>query len=142
MFKSFRSRLESLQGTHKALRDIADILHEVSGRVAERRELVDRIEELELSRAKWEAELEGLLLKADSTLKAANNAEARTRTMKKSYEKHFDPLDPDRQAEIEQEVRNHFPSADATPSGAQALPALHVDVEENGKAAAMRLKFS
>ena len=130
------------EGTQKALRDIADVLHEVSGRVADRRELTDRIEELELSRAKWEAEIEGLLLKADSTLKASANAEARTRTMKKNYEAHFDEIDPDREAEIAQEVRGHFPPADATSSGAQTLPALHVDVEENGKAAAMRLKFS
>ena len=142
MFMHFRRHLAAAKGTEKALREIADVLHEVSGRVADRAELVDRIEELELSRAKWEAEIEGLLMKADSTLKASNNAEARTRTMKKSYESFADELDPDREAEIEQEVGRHFPIGDVAPSGAEQLPALHVDVAQNAKAAAVRMKFS
>jgi len=142
MFMTFRRRLAAAQGTEKALRDIADILHEVSGRVADRRELVDRIEELELSRAKWEAELEALVLKADSTLKSANNAEARTRTMKKSYESFADEGLGDRETEIAQEVLQHIPDGNAAPRGAEPMPALHLDVAQNAKAGALRMKFS
>jgi len=142
MFMHFRKRLVAAQGAQGALRDIADVLHEVSGRVADRQELVDRIEALELSRATWEAEMAGQVLKADSTLKSANNAEARTRTMRKSFEGFFDEVDTNREAEIAQEVSQHIPDGNAASSGAEALPALPVDMASNAKAAAMRLKFS
>ena len=138
MFMHFRRRLAAAKGTEKALRDIADVLHEVSGRVADRAELVDRIEELELSRAKWEAELEGLLMKAESKLKASNNAEARTRVMKKSYESFAD----EGETEIAQEVFQHIPDGNVAPSRAEPLPAMHVDVAQNDKAGAVRMKFS
>jgi len=142
MFMHFRRRLAAAKGTEKALRDIADILHEVSGRVADRAELVDRIEELELSRAKWEAELEGLLMKADSKLKASNNAEARTRVMKKSYESFADEGLTDRETEIAQEVFQHIPDGNVAPSRAEPMPAMLEDVAQNDKAAAVRMKFS
>jgi len=54
---------------------------------------VDRLDALELGRVAWEAECEGLLLKADGKLKAANNAEARERQLKRSRDKQ-DPFDP------------------------------------------------
>jgi len=53
----------------------------------------ERLEELERTRARWEAEMEAVLLKADSTLKSAANAESRSRTMMKHAEKLADPLD-------------------------------------------------
>jgi len=55
---------------------------------------VDRLEALELGRIAWEAECEGLLLKADGKLRAANNAEARERQLKRSRDRQ-DPFDQD-----------------------------------------------
>jgi len=39
--------------------------------------------------------MEAVLLKAEGKLQAANNAEARERTMRKTYEKFIDPFDPE-----------------------------------------------
>jgi len=47
----------------------------------------DRLDALELSRVRFEAECEGLLLKADGRLKASSAAEARERQLKRSYDK-------------------------------------------------------
>ena len=52
----------------------------------------ERLQELERTRAMWEAEMEALVLKADSTYKAASNAEARSRTMLRNAEKIADPF--------------------------------------------------
>jgi len=142
MFMSFRRHLAAAQGTEKALREISDVLHEVSGRVADRAELVERIEQLELSRAKWEAEIDGLLMKADSTLRSAANAEARTRTMRKSYEGFADDGLTDRETEVGQELTEHVPNGNVAPIAAEPLQAVHVDLAQNAKAGALRMKFS
>ena len=53
---------------------------------------MDRVDALELSRVRFEAECEGILLKADGKLKAASASEARERQLKRSYEKR-DPFE-------------------------------------------------
>ncbi len=96
-----------------------------------------RLEELELSRAKWEAEMEALLIKADSTYKSAANAESRARTMVKAYEKELDPF-PENSEEIEE--------ADVLPGHARAgeveeVQPLHLGLAANNKAHALRAKW-
>lgn len=57
---------------------------------------VQRLNELELSRVRFEAECEGMLLKADGKLNAAKAAEARERQFKRSVEKTLaDPFPED-----------------------------------------------
>jgi len=96
-----------------------------------------RLEALERSRAVWEAELEALVLKAESTLKSANNAESRARTMKRHNEKHADPFDDDGE-EVERAVPEGY--APAVPE--EELQPLHMGVATDDKARAMMLKFS
>ena len=101
---------------------------------------LDRLNALELSRHRFEAEMEGILLKADGKLKAASNAEARERQLKKSYERNLlDPLDTDGQEGTEE--RAEFLPVHAAPGEAQGMPPLHLDVAPNGKALAVRAKF-
>lgn len=52
----------------------------------------ERLEQLELSRVRWEAQCEGLLLKAEGKHNAAKAAEMRERQLKKSYAKQL--VDP------------------------------------------------
>lgn len=96
----------------------------------------DRLMALELSRAQWEADLEGLLSKAEGRLKAANNAENRERTMRKSYEKLLDPLG----ADFEEEPAPVRPDY-APPSEEEGVQPVRVDVATDYKAIALNRKF-
>jgi len=99
---------------------------------------LQRLEELERTRGLWEAEVEGILQKAEGKLKAAANSEARTRTMKKSYEEFLDPFGDDRE-----EVEEAIQESDAEPGYAEELQPVRLGVEaESKKAYATRMKFS
>jgi len=99
---------------------------------------MERLMELERSRGLWEAEVEGILAKAEGKLKAAANAEARTRTMVKSYENELDPFD-DEGGEIEARVQED----DAEVSYQEEVLPLHPGMAvESKKAYATRMKFS
>ena len=54
---------------------------------------IDRLEALELSRHHFEAECQGMLLRADGKLKAATSAEQRERQLKKANQKLVDDFD-------------------------------------------------
>jgi len=97
-----------------------------------------RLEDLERSRAKWEAEMEALLIKADSTYKSAANAESRARTMVKAYEKELDPFPEDSEEELEQAaVLPEYARA----GEAEGVQPLRVDVASDYKQNALRHKF-
>lgn len=96
-----------------------------------------RLEALELSRHHFEAEIQGVLLQADGKLKAARNAEARERQLKRSYENQLlDPIDPDGEAAGEGVL-----NVDAPASETEGVPAVHLALAPTGKAAAVRAKF-
>ena len=98
----------------------------------------DRLNQLELDRAQFESDCEGLLMKAEGKLHAASNAEARTRTMKKSYEEDiFAGSDPD-SPEVGDRVRAG--DVEAVEEG-EVLP-VPVALALNDKAYATRAKFS
>jgi len=82
----------------------------------------------------------GLVAKAEGKLKASNNAEARTRTMQKSYEAYADDLDEDRAPQIEAQPL-FIPEGDGA-AGEAALQPLRVGVETNNKAHPTRMKWS
>jgi len=84
MFGKLTDIAEALNGVVAGLTDLV-------GEVAARRDdappdegLRERLETLELSRATWEAEIDGLLLRAENHLKSARAAEERARTKKKA----------------------------------------------------------
>jgi len=133
MRKAFRRLLEAVERLSAALRELA----------ASQRDLgpaLDRLEALEVSHGQWEAQVEATLMKAEGKLQAANNAEARTRTMKKSYERFIDPLDPDSQEEVPQD-RDQLPLGDAYPGLPEEVQPLHMGVASDDKAPALSAKF-
>lgn len=99
---------------------------------------IERLDELELSRHQFEAQMEGLYLKAEGKLKAAANAEARERHQREAYEANFDAV----------------PEAGEAGSGAspilpdhvetgeeERLSSLHLGVASSHKASALAHKF-
>jgi len=133
-------------GTLKVLSEIRAIpvsLHRLAGAIdrlcesqREAAPIEGRVEELERSRAGWEARMEAELLKADSTYKSASNAESRARTMKRSYEHLIDPL-----ADEGEELEASVPSGNAEGSPQEWLPPMRPDVAQDPKANAVRSKF-
>ena len=113
----------------KSLEDLIALQAEMGG-------ADDRLEELERNRAHWEAQMEALILKADSTLKSASNAESRSRTMLRHAEKLSDPLDLEGE-EVEEAVRPR----DAQGGEEEGLQPLHLDVALSPKEIALRHKF-
>ena len=97
----------------------------------------DRLDELERTRARWEAEMEALLLKADSTLKSASNAESRSRTMMKHAEKLADPLDIEGEEEPEAVPAGYAPGSEE-----ERLQPMRLDVAPTHKENALRYKFT
>jgi len=99
---------------------------------------VARLEALELSRAQFEAEVGGALLKADGKLKAAAASEARERQMRKSNERLADSLDLE--IEAPEEAGAVLPRHVAG-SETDGLPPVHLGVAANNKAGALRAKW-
>ena len=97
----------------------------------------DRLQELEISRAKWEAEIEASMLKADSTLKSAANAESRSRTMVRHAEKLVDPFD-----EESDEVPEAVPGGDDPRIETEEVLQVPLGLATNNKAEALRAKWS
>jgi len=100
----------------------------------------DRLDALEMSRARFEAEMEALLMSSDNKLKAAKNAEQRERHQRKAYEEQLDPFDPDSQEGI-QEGRLELPLPHDPPGQAEGLQPLPVGLETNDKKHALNAKF-
>lgn len=101
---------------------------------------VDRLDVLEREHHQFEAMCEGLLMKAEGKLRSANNAEARTRADKKSYEHLLDPFPED--------GGDGLPPAgsadtvhDVAAREEERLHALRLDVAVSPKALATRAKF-
>jgi len=98
----------------------------------------DRLDALERSRATWEAEAEGMILKADSRYKAAAASEARSRLMEKNAEKLADPF-----AEESEDRPEGIPPEYARIGTGEALQPVHEDVGVlSQKELALRMKFS
>ena len=132
VLRDFRALVGAAQGIERELQALA-ASQETDAALAE------RVEQLELSRRTWEADVEGTLLKAEGKLAAANNAEARTRTMKKSYEKLHPLADFDGEGE---EVPTPVPTGHAEGGEVEGLQPLRVDVAPDYKALGARRKFA
>lgn len=90
MLRFFRAVLSAIQDVSVAVRQLRDGVNDISAERSDSSDLDARIQSLELGRAKWQAEVEALVLQAKGQFRAASNAEARERTMKESYEKQSD----------------------------------------------------
>jgi len=132
VFRDFRSLLDALRALVSVLADLVEAQRELGP-------AVERLEALELSRHHFEAEISGMVLKAEGKLKAANNSEARERQLKKSYENRIDPLDPDSQEA--EEVGETVYDLDVARGEEERLQALRLDVAPNSKANALRRKW-
>jgi len=129
-FRTFRALVDEIQRLSAHLRALRETYSEAAPSL-------DRLEALELSRAQFEADMEGLLQRAEGKLKAASNSEARERTMRKSYEADADPF-PEDSEEIERRVQDF----DAESVDAEEVQPMHLGLEKNSKAHALRAKWS
>jgi len=140
MFEAFRARTEAILGLAHVVNSLKTVL---SDDLAERREggnALDRIEALESTRAAWEAEVEATLLKSDSTLRSAKNAESRARTMLKHAETFTDGFDPD--SDGSQEVNGTpVPTGYVDAGPEQGVLPMRVGLEADPKQIAVRAKF-
>jgi len=131
ILRQFRALVEAIEALAGSIVELAKCQREAGPPI-------ERLERLELSRAQFEAEMQGMLLKADGKLKAAANAEARERQLKKSYERDvLDPLDPDSEGATEGPVL----PVHAQAGEAQGVPPVHLALARNDKTAAVRAKF-
>jgi len=106
---SVLSEIRALPGVIRHLTAAIQAITEVHRSTAPANE---RLEELERSRTLWEAEMEALLVKADSTYKSASNAESRARTMERRNEKLADPFAEDGEALEEAAPRGYEPTSE------------------------------
>ena len=133
IFREFRRLIVAIEDLAQALKGFAAVQREAGP-------AIDRLNELELSRHLFEAQIGATLLKAEGKLKAASNAEARERQLRKSYERDIvGPLDPDG-AEGPEE-RGELLPVNAPPGEAQGVHPLRLGVAPNNKTLAVRAKF-
>ena len=93
----------------------------------------ERLEELERSRALWEAEMEAMVMRVESRYKAAAAAEGRARKLSDK----IDLFDQDRE-----EVETPVPGNDASPSEEEEVHPMYLGLAPNSKAYALRAKYS
>ncbi len=136
MFRPFRALLVAIQDLVTAVVNLVDVLHVVIELQRRDGPSEARLEELERSRALWQSDMEALVATATGKYEAANNAEARTRTMKRHYERLADPFD-----EEGEEEPTAVPAGDVAGGEADGLLPLRVDVAPNHKALALRFKY-
>ena len=136
IFQPFRALIDAIDKHTRSLEAQYRILAVILEAQREKGPAEARLEEIERNQAMWEVNMQALVAKAEGTYQAANNAEARTRSMKKHYEKLADPFDIE-SPEGEEAVRQD----DAARGEAERLQALRLDVAPNHKATALRYKF-
>lgn len=136
MFRVFRGLSEALRSLISSVNALNEVLQEVVSLQRETGPATDRLENLEKRQAMWQVEMEALVAEAKGKYVASMNAEARTRTMKKHYEKLADPF-----AEEGEEVDESVPSGDAPGGQEQGVLPLRLGVAPNHKAQALRYKF-
>jgi len=139
MFRSSRIALEKLQAIYNALSRLTAVIESGVEESSSGGDFGGRLEALELSRKKWEAEVEAELQKATTKYKAASNSEARARTQRAFYEKVDEGDDPSEEGEYPPE--GFLPVENG--AGSHQDPVLEVPmVLETPRQAALRAKFS
>lgn len=140
MFRAFRRLLAAIDQIAEDLGGLTNALLDVARMQQELGPASERLDALERERAQFHAEIEGLLLRAEGKLRAANNSEARERQLKKSYERLVDPLDENGDGQTP--TRRHADSDNDAPAGeAEGMPPLRLGVAPTNKTLAQRAKF-
>lgn len=129
VLQQFRSLVDAIELVAFRLGAIADRMDEAGP-------ATERLEALETSRVRHEAEVEGILLKAQGKLKAASNAEARARTMLKHYEENFDEGDSN-----SPDIQDRVPYVDVGTGPEEGMPPLRLDLEEDDRSRLLRAKW-
>ena len=134
IFRRFRALLEAIHDLTASVDGLKKVGAEIAA-ASDQSAFVDRLEELERSRSMWEVNMQALVMKAEGSYHAANNAESRARTMKKHYEKFTDPFD------LESTEVPPIPARDASRGEEEGLSPLRLAVAPDSKATALRYKF-
>ena len=140
MFQPFSRLIVAARDIVRSLMYLKDAVLALAQVQREQGPASERLEALELSRHQWEATCEGLLLKAEGKLRAANNSEARERALRKSYEHLLDPLaevgDPPQAPDGSTPIEN-----DAAPGDPAGVQQVRVAVAPSDKTLRLRAKF-
>ena len=131
LFQGFRQLVDAIRALNSTLAEIAGLQRELGP-------ALDRLDTLERTRHQFEAECEGMLLKADGKLKAAAASEARERQIRKANQRLADPLAEagEEGAELETVLPDHVARGEA-----QRVQALPLVLATNDKTHAVRAKF-
>jgi len=120
-----------------AVQSLDRSLHALTQTMDEAGPATERLDALELSRVRFEADIEGLLLKAEGKWKASAASETRARNMLKHYESEADLFDSDSDEESEAVPDGYAPDREE-----EEVLAVPVGVEETYKTRALRRKFN
>jgi len=140
IFRPFRRFVEALEGIRGELAFLGSELTALRVIYRDASPATERLEALELSRGLFEADISGLVLKAEGQLRAALNSEARERQLKKSNDKLADPFTEEGDREETPEGVTVL-SNDVAASEAERLQAMRLVVETSPKAAAVNRKW-
>jgi len=86
MFGFVRDLSGSISALQGSLVHVSEVLDRVLGAWDSQGPLQERLAELERNRDQWEAAMEALQMRADSTFKSARSAEERTKTLARNAE--------------------------------------------------------
>lgn len=147
MFAHLRSIAEAVRELRRCGDDIRDALLVQAAGSHEGTALSDRVAAVEIGYAKWEAEAEATMLRADALFKNARNAEERARDMKKKAS-----AATEGSVEGEEAIRDAYRAAYGVPEGdvngvpPTRLPEVREDLApvaraELARSARLRAKF-
>jgi len=143
MFKGIRELLAVQKSQAKTL---AGILIAIEGAAqqdpSEIEPLRKRLESLELENAKWQAECEATLMKAEGQFKAARNAEERTKTMVNHESGEGSVASEEQVFQAYKALGLGVSPGDAEAGEAEGVLEMREEVEVDLKTQALRMKFS
>lgn len=141
MFRAFRGFTDAVQSLVIVLQGLASLLsrhlkvQEASGTLRE------RVDDLERTRAQWEAQVEADMLKAESKYSSVRNAEERTRKMAKVYEAAGEGDEGGEDSGVAEALRQLILQGNVDTGEDQELPAVHPSLEFDGKSQALNAKW-
>lgn len=141
MFRGFNRALDALERIATSLATLSRARGEQLESGADVGPFLGRLDELERSRAVWEAEIEALLIKAEGTFKGARNAEERTRHMVKAGDDGTEDGASNGESELIEALQRQLLAANGGPGEGEGVPPVREDVGLSGKGWAQRMKY-
>lgn len=142
MFRAVREGSEALRGLRAEVAEMRVVLQEwprsAPPEPPDLSAITERLDRIEVGYAKWEAEAEATLLKADAVFKNARNAEERTRSKLKASD-----ADETESTEFEEAMAHWLQANNAEEGEENGVPGVRPGVEVHSrKALALRAKFA